>query len=442
MIKNPMKSWKIEIVNEIFSRGIAIVLVLAIAYFLDGESAAHLVHISIFMLIANVILIFHAWLFLYKPSAVTLYRLPQIKAVGDIVEKRTYTGITDRYTQRLWNREWVTLKTTDGQEIKAYISTKIPGGKCESLYTFLAGDVGTLYYRKGKKVDYFEYFELDTDKEPYYSKILPINGNQEIPKGTDGRFIPSPELMKDVIRNLALSSKFRTFTVIFALFAITSFVARLLLFPDNVAGNQLFSALSILLLVPVTGAVACLGFWKFRNAFLSAHQSSPSTGLNFLKCAAFFSMIMTPIAVLTDVLLSAGFIETISPSLSNNPLVTAVISAIAVGLFIIILGPVIVYYILAIRTINFVDKIFNMTPTTFPRKTITVFAIMTRIVGIAFFLIGLTSIFNASGSINLVGSLASFLNAVTFIMMASILRECRNNIQKESSEGIPPASND
>jgi len=96
----------------------------------------------------------------HKPPKSRLYRLPIMDADCIVTEKHTHV-----HPKTLWFREWILLKTTDGQQIVTYITTSHIGSDRKHLATFDVGDKGQVHYRKGKKVNYFEEFVPDGDIE-------------------------------------------------------------------------------------------------------------------------------------------------------------------------------------------------------------------------------------------------------------------------------------
>ena len=103
------------------------------------------------------------WMFfgfvLRKPIKCVRLRLPRTECKGTVSEKRMRP-------QNLFCREWIIFNAEDGQQTRIYIPYIRFRTEDKRMYknlTLLAsGDTGTLHYRKGKKYNYFEAFDLDS----------------------------------------------------------------------------------------------------------------------------------------------------------------------------------------------------------------------------------------------------------------------------------------
>ena len=94
-----------------------------------------------------------------KPYDFILLRLPLFKCEVTVTEKHTHRGRKAR-----WLPEWMFFVTADGKEMKVHVATAASiGDEREHLSTFDVGDKGTMYYRKGKKYNYFVKFEHDAE---------------------------------------------------------------------------------------------------------------------------------------------------------------------------------------------------------------------------------------------------------------------------------------
>ena len=110
---------------------------------------------------------YHRFVLLELPES-KFYRLPQITCEGTITEVNrhiySFHELFRDWFSDYFLRLWITVQTTDGQKIRAYIS---PAGGTE-LNKFgktygrgpAVGDVGTFTYRKDKKHCYFGTFVL------------------------------------------------------------------------------------------------------------------------------------------------------------------------------------------------------------------------------------------------------------------------------------------
>jgi len=245
------------------------------------------------------------------------------------------------------------------------------------------------------------------------------------------QFKPSPETVKNVINSVVISQKFRAFIIILTLFTIISFITRVVLIPSGIANNQLFSDLSILVLVSVTSIVACAGFWKIRMAFITQPNSSPSSGLNLLKSAVIFFMIMTPATLFVNIMTDSDFLATMSPQRLSEPQFITIFTILAILMIALILSPVILYFILSIRMITFMKKLYKTNASSFPVKTVKALGVMSRIAGIAIFLIAFLGLLSISNLAHILGFLTAILNAVVFLVMGNILLEIKNNLWLE-----------
>ena len=125
----------------------------------------HIISASITAVIFRVLLMkLYSHFILHKLAKNARGELNLIKCEGAVVEKNLL-----KHPQSLFRREWIVLNTTDGQQIRTYVSADSFDEACGHLNAFDVGDTGTFHYRKGKKYNYFEAFEPKLDDSENYT---------------------------------------------------------------------------------------------------------------------------------------------------------------------------------------------------------------------------------------------------------------------------------
>ena len=144
---NIKKSWQFEVTMRLISYIIGPLPVFVILYEATGEFTFALSLSVIFFIGMMTLALFYRFI-LQKPHASTRYRLPLVERKGTVIEKRAGSC----------RREWIILSYTENKQLGVYLPYSGTGeGRIAARLNI--GDTGTLYYRKGKKHNYFEDFE-------------------------------------------------------------------------------------------------------------------------------------------------------------------------------------------------------------------------------------------------------------------------------------------
>lgn len=114
-----------------------------------------------------------------KPFKSELYRLPGLKFEGTVIKKYLCS-----FPLTIISRESITAYNANNEQIKLYITESKMNGE-NSPRNIKIGDKGILYYRKGKKYNYFEEFvpesmKIEIESEKYKLANETINSLIEL----------------------------------------------------------------------------------------------------------------------------------------------------------------------------------------------------------------------------------------------------------------------
>ena len=152
------RSWVAEFIKECIWDCMRFIFLFVITFILSTNILFSLIIAAIPILLVKTYFRF----VLKRLPKSKFYKLPQITCKGIIIEEQTHNFNLFDY----FYRDWVVIKTLDGHKIKAYASSWY--GLNTDVITFLGAydftpfkiyDTGILYYRKGKKYNYFEHFK-------------------------------------------------------------------------------------------------------------------------------------------------------------------------------------------------------------------------------------------------------------------------------------------